>query len=85
VLVIIEDEQFGSTVNDPTQGIIDSKNRTVPNVKIFNSDSIKFEIGGNTTKTTINMNTADKYSCNIIIPKAITIKRQSKYPADHSI
>ncbi len=72
-------------MNDPTQGIIANKNRTVPDTEIFNSDSIKFEIGGNATKTTINMNTADKYSCNIIIPNAITIKHQSKYPTDHSI
>jgi hypothetical protein len=72
-------------VNDPTKRIIASKNRTVPDTEIFNSDSIKFEIGGNATKTTINMNTADKYSCNIIIPKAITIKHQFKYPTDHSI
>lgn len=43
-------------------------------IEIFNSDSSKFEIGGKDTKAAINMNTAEKYSRSVTIPKAITIK-----------
>jgi len=51
-----------------------NKNRIGPDIEIFNSDSSKFEIGGKDAKAAINMNTAEKYSCSVTIPNAITIK-----------
>lgn len=54
--------------------IITTKNLHTPDTEIFNSDSIKFEIGERDTKAARNQNTDEKYSCSIIIPKAINIK-----------
>jgi len=65
---------MGSTANDPAKKIITIKNLIVLDTERFNLESIKFEIGGNNKKTTINMNTAEIYSCTIIIPKAIATK-----------
>jgi hypothetical protein len=56
---------------------------TAPDTEIFNLDSIKFEIGERDTKTAENQNTAEKYSCYIIIPIAINIK--NKPNIQHSI
>ena len=69
-----EDEWLGSTAADPTRRSITTKNLTGPDSEIFKSDSSKFEIGGNDTKAAMNINTAEKYSRSVTVPKAITIK-----------
>ena len=56
------------------KGLLPRKNLTTPDTEVFNSDSIMFEIWERDTKAAKNQNTAEKYSCSIIIPKAINIK-----------
>ena len=70
----VEDELLWSTTTDPDKRIITNKNLTGPDIEILDSDSSKFEIGGKDTKAAINTNSAEKYSCSVAIPKAITIK-----------
>lgn len=65
---------MGSTANDPAKNIITIENLTALDTERVNFESIKFEISGNNNKTTINMNTDEKYSCTIIIPKASITK-----------
>jgi hypothetical protein len=69
-----EDELLCSTATDPARRIMTNKNLTGPDIEILDSDSSNFEIGGNDTKAATNINTAEKYSCSVTIPKAITIK-----------
>ena|SRR5208337_3577867 len=65
---------MGSTADDPAKNTITIENLTALDTERVNFESITFEIGGNNKNTTINMNTAEKYSCTIIIPKAIITK-----------